>query len=288
MALNFEDDVDRVDDIDEVEKVAPAPHQLEYQLREELAMDQSANAYASMLWLRHQRRNGELDARGHLDQLLAVMGDADLSSTRRTARLYLHELSTLKAGMTRLPFLPARRWPENMVAVALASTRPASMTRTLWFEDAERAGAIQRWISRVTQFAAHDLIRSDRCAGLLLDVASGLPLPHKALQQGNTAFSEFGAVMDGYVAAAQAGVITHGDLVSLFQAPVPRHAGDGSAPVRQTLLGALQEESHSVALALFKGAARSAHDCGALTGAEFQRVISEQTVPLPTAPTPRK
>ena len=49
MALNFEDDVDRVDDIDEVEKVAPAPHQLEYQLREELAMDQSANAYASML-----------------------------------------------------------------------------------------------------------------------------------------------------------------------------------------------------------------------------------------------
>lgn len=290
MALDFEDDVDRVDDVDEVEEIAPAPHQLEPRLRAELARDQFAYAHASMLGLQRKRRNGELDARGHLDQLLAVMGDADLSSTRRTARLYLRELSTLKAGMTRLSFLPARGWPENMVAVALASTRPASMTRTLWSEDAERAGAIQRWISRVTQFAAHGLIRPDRCANLLLEAGSGmdLPLPHKALMQGDTPFKEFSAVMNGYAGAAQAGVIKHGDLVRLFQAPVLFHDKGGSAPVRQTLLGALQEEASSVAQAIFQAAAKIAHDCGALTDAEFQRVISEHAVPLPTAPSPRK
>ncbi len=289
--IGLEDDYDRLDDLEDISS-ASAP---DAELGKFLALGAPGHVQALSQDMKAQVRRGEMEVSTHLDHLLGALGDNDLGASNKAAPIYLQALCDLKASMPRRRLFGARPWPERMVATALASTRPAQLTNTLWPENPSRAGAINRWLSRVTQFAAFKLIERDRVIALLTDSGSAMPLPRKALEQGDPGHAEFGAVMDGYVAAARAGVLTHGDLVRVLQSPVPQYVQTGSAApgkthlsgLCQTVLGAARETSPH-AHRLFQAAAQACRVCGALSEREFQRVTEDTLVPMPAAPKVRK
>lgn len=230
--------------------------------------------------MRSEFKRKEMDATTYLNRLLNLLGDSGLDEENEAAALYLQALQDLKSRMPRLPVFGAKSWSESMVATALVSTRPAALRAATGSGSKARAAEIQRWISRVTRFVEQGLVRRNRCADLLLDTGSDMPLPRKALQQGDPTFNEFVTVMDGYTAAAKAGVIRHGDLVRLFQAPVRLQSGYGPSSNGETLLSAAVDAGPT-ALQSLKAAAQTARDCGALTNHEFKRVIEEKMVLMP-------
>ena len=288
---DLEDGYDRLDDLED----SPSGHSPDAELGKFLAARAPGHVLALNNDMKAQVLRREMDASTHLDRLLGALGDNDLGSTNNAAPIYLQALHDLKASMPRRRLFGARPWPERMVAVALTSTRPAQLTDSLWPESPTRAGAIDRWLSRVTQFASFKLITRDRAVALMTDSGSAMPLARKALEQGGAGHAEFAAVLDGYVAAARAGVLTHGDLVRVLQSPVRQlfHTDPASqAKTRltaqgQTMLGAVRETS-SHAQDLFQAAAQACRVCEALNEREFQRVMGDTQVPMPATPKVRK
>ncbi len=130
--------------------------------------------------MRWEFESQRVDATTYLGRLLALLGDSSLDAENEAAAVYLQALRDLKSRWPRSRWPRANPWPESMVAVALASTRPRALSERGGLEDPARAAEIQRWNSRVAQFVEHGLIRRDRQAHLPLGTRSGVSLPQGA------------------------------------------------------------------------------------------------------------